>query len=572
MLKYTASTAFLEALVEQGVSYIFANWGSDHPALIESLSEAKVSGRKVPKVITCPNEMVALSAAHGYAQSTGFAQVVIVHVDCGTQALAGAIHNVSKARIPVLIFAGASPYTQDGELKGSRNEFIQWTQDVFDQRGIVRGYVKYDNEIRTGHNIKQMVHRAFQFAKSQPTGPVYLMGAREVMEEMVDPVITNPKDWPDLNLSSLLQADLEDIVEKLITAKRPLIVTSFLGRNTQAVSSLVQLCQSLAIGVLESVPSYVNFPASNPMHQGIQWNEQSQNQALSEADFILILNSDVPWIPLVNHPPKNAIIYLIDVDPIKEQMPLWQIPTKRIFRADVNLVLQQLNTIANNIELNKETIEERRNHYTKRHIDYRAKIENAEKNTEEIITPEILTACIRECIDDNVIILNEGVTNYKVIFDHLGFSMPGAMFISGGGSLGWNGGAAIGFKLANPDKTIISLTGDGSYMFSIPSTVHWIAKKYDTPFLQIIYNNQGWKAPKFSTLALHPDGYASHDIDLSVNFDPVPDYSGIAAAAGGAFAQIIHKRSELAVAISNAINKVRNEKQSVVLDVWLPHL
>src|SRR5258708_31256783 len=118
---YTASTALLEALGEWGVSYIFANFGSDHPALIEAIAEAGAAGRPIPQVITCPNEMVALSAAHGYAQVTGKAQAVLVHVECGTQALAGAVHNAARGRIPVLIFAGASPFTHEGVLRGSRN-------------------------------------------------------------------------------------------------------------------------------------------------------------------------------------------------------------------------------------------------------------------------------------------------------------------------------------------------------------------------------------------------------------------------------------------------------------------
>ena len=80
--------------------------------------------------------MVGLSAAHGFAAATGRPQAVLVHVECGTQALAGAVHNAAKGRIPVFIFAGASPITQEGELKGSRNEFIQWIQDVHDQLGI----------------------------------------------------------------------------------------------------------------------------------------------------------------------------------------------------------------------------------------------------------------------------------------------------------------------------------------------------------------------------------------------------------------------------------------------------
>jgi hypothetical protein len=74
---YTASTAMLEALQEAGVSYIFANFGSDHPALIEAIAEARALGRTIPAVVTCPNEMVAMSCAYGYAQLTGRAQAVV---------------------------------------------------------------------------------------------------------------------------------------------------------------------------------------------------------------------------------------------------------------------------------------------------------------------------------------------------------------------------------------------------------------------------------------------------------------------------------------------------------------
>ncbi len=183
---YTASMALLDALIEAGVSHIFANFGSDHPGLIEAIATARATGKIIPTIITCPNEMVALSCAHGFAQVSGRAQAVIVHVDCGTQALAGAVHNAARGRIPVFIFAGLSPATQEGEAVGSRNEFIHWLQDVADQRGIVRPYVKYENEIRNPGNVKQIVHRALQIAKSEPRGPVYVVAAREVLRRRVE--------------------------------------------------------------------------------------------------------------------------------------------------------------------------------------------------------------------------------------------------------------------------------------------------------------------------------------------------------------------------------------------------
>ena len=249
---YTTSAAFLEALQEAGVSHIFANFGSDHPALIEALAEMRATGRTSLNVITCPNEMVALSAAHGFAQVTGQAQAVFVHVECGTQALAGAIHNAAKGRVPVLIFAGASPFTEEGELRGSRNEFIHWIQDVRDQRGIVRGYMKYDNEIRTGVNVKQLVFRALQFAHSDPKGPVYLMGPREVMEQEAPAVRVDPADWPPLAPGCIAPADIASLVGDLLSSRHPLIVTSYLGRNPEAVAELVRLAERAGIGVLES--------------------------------------------------------------------------------------------------------------------------------------------------------------------------------------------------------------------------------------------------------------------------------------------------------------------------------
>ncbi len=569
---YTASTAFLEALQEAGVSYIFANLGSDHPGLIENLAAAKASGKPLPKLITCPNEMVALSAAQGYAQLTGRAQAVVVHVECGTQNMGGAIHNAGRGRAPVLIFAGASPFTQEGELKGSRSEFIHWLQDVFDQRGIVRGYMKYNNELRTGRNIKQMVHRALQIANSDPKGPVYLMAAREVLEEEVPAVTIDPSHWAPLEPAGLPPAGVQEITKELIAARRPLIVTSYVGRNPAAITELVRLAERLGIGVLESVPNHLNFPSDHCLYLGSQGNEPVQNPALAEADVVLLLDTDVPWIPKVNKPAQDARIYHIDIDPLKEQMPLWYIPAAASYRADATTALRQINERLDAATLNPSAIESRRAHYAAIHEERERRLKQREQPPDGVITPEFLTASVRRRIDPETVILNEGITNYTAITDHIGSTRPLTRFTSGASSLGWNGGASIGMKLAHPEKTIVCLTGDGSYMFSQPSTVHWMARRYKTPFLTVIYNNQGWRAPKLSTLSVHPKGCASKADDLGVAFDPVPDYAGIAAAAGGAYAQSVRRPEELDAAVDAALHAVQEEKRAAVLDVWLEHL
>ncbi len=179
-----------------------------------------MQNKDYPRIIICPHEFVALSAAHTYAQISGKPQAVFVHVECGTQNLGGAVHNAAKGRVPVLIFAGASPYTQEGELVGSRNEHIHWIQDVFDQRGIVRQYMKYDNEIRTGKNVKQLVHRAIQIAESDPKGPVYLVAPREVLEEETQPISSRRSEWEPLSPSAIHPAMVPEIANDLLKAKK----------------------------------------------------------------------------------------------------------------------------------------------------------------------------------------------------------------------------------------------------------------------------------------------------------------------------------------------------------------
>ncbi|HHW37300.1 MAG TPA: thiamine pyrophosphate-requiring protein [Bacillales bacterium] len=568
---YTTSTAFLEALQEAGVSYIFANLGSDHPAIIESLAHAKKENKKVPQLITCPHEFVAMSAAHGYAQLTGKPQVVMVHVECGTQNIGGGIHNAFKGRVPVLVFAGASPYTQENELTGSRNEFIHWIQDVFDQRGIMRGYSKYDNEIRTGKNVKQLVFRALQFAQSEPKGPVYLMGPREAMEEETEKVTLDPKLWEPISPAAIPPQEIRSLVDDLVKAKNPLIVTSYLGRNPEAVGELEKLCNRLAIPVLESVPHTMNFPTDHPMHIGYQWNVPNQNELLAEADFVLVLDSDVPWIPTKNKASDDATIYYIDVDPIKEEMPLWYIPSKRFFKADSQIALQQIYQYLSKKKIDNDAVEVRWNKIKAVHERKKEERRLSEEPSEDVITPEFLTACVREVIDEDTIVLNEGISSYQAICSHIGPKKPGTMHGSGSGSLGWNGGAAIGAKLANPDKTVVSLTGDGSYLFSNPSVVHWMAKRYDIPFLTVIYNNSGWKSPKLSTLGVHPNGIANEINHFGVDFDPPADLAKIAEAAGDAYAQTIKDPAELRDALKYGMNLVK-EGCTVVLDVHIPHV
>jgi acetolactate synthase-1/2/3 large subunit len=237
-----------------------------------------------------------------------------------------------------------------------------------------------------------------------------------------------------------------------------------------------------------------------------------------------------------------------------------------VYRADAAIALGQINTHLDSVKINDSVVSERRAHYERRHTERSEQLRKLEQPTGDAITPEYLTACVGRAIGPDAIVLSEGVTNFHNIANHSGRTKPGTLITSGGGSLGWNGGAAVGVKLARPDAFVTAMCGDGTYMFTIPSTVHWMARRYKTPFLQVIYNNKGWRAPRFSATAVHPEGFASRGDDIGVSFDPPPDYAGIAAAAGGAHAETIRRVEEVIPAIERAVRAVREEGRSAVID------
>ncbi|CAH0033312.1 unnamed protein product [Clonostachys rhizophaga] len=576
MSDYTASTALLEALESAGVTHLFVNLGSDHPAVMEAISKREQDGNKGLRFITAPNEMVGLSAAQGFFQASGQMQAILVHVDAGTLAMGGAIHNVSRARIPVIMIAGTSPITEEGELIGSRNEFIHYIQDTIDQRGIVRNYTVLDHEIRSGRNVKQLILRASQFSQSEPQGPSYLIASREVLEESINPYQVNAKKWKPLAPRALDPEIVTEIGQSLLNSKSPVIITSYLGKVLDAVSELVSLAEATGTPVIEAVPSAMNFPHDHSLYLGNQWSEGLKNGILERADVVLVIDCDVPWIKSVFKPSAEAAIYHIDCDPLKVNMSLFHLDTEASCQASSRTALRQLNTWISeqSVAVHTEKIKQRVETISALHIAYVSHIRKLEvpHADDNIITPHYALSRVREHVEPETLILSEGISNYRPICDVLKRSLPGTYFTSGATSLGWCGGAAVGAKLANPDKTVVTICGDGSFLFSIPSTVHWMARKYKTPFLTIILNNRGWKSPMLSALAVHKSGYSSKAATadaLHVTFDPPVDHAQVAVAAGAGYGTTVKKSSELDEALKRGLETVKAGRAAVI-DIWLP--
>lgn len=587
--RLTGASAILQALALAGITHLFVNLGSDHPAFLAAFNSQKPPGLRI---FTSPNEMNALSAASGFAQLTGRPAAVLVHVECGTQGLAGAIHNVAKGRIPVMILAGTVPVTMLGEVNGSRNEYIHWIQDVSDQRAIVRQYMRYEHEIRRPHNAVQIVLRALQFMTSSPQGPAYLVASRETLEEEFEglDLEVNPYQQYAMNLAvesiGLSPEALEYLSAVLLQAKRPLIVTSYCGRSVQGFEALKDLAELLSIPVHENAPIYNNFPTTSFLHQGHQWNGGGQLPALAEADVILVIDSHVPWIPAQSKPNPSARIFHLDHDPLKDGMTLWSLPCERRYKCDSGYALRQLHTSLKSHSLfsSKQTqiiIRERATFLQDRFLVRKARLQLAEapRDDNRVTVPYFMSRFREATADVRVVGLNESTTNLPNVADHLKHSTALSLFGSGGGSLGWYSGGAVGVSLAlqsagRSDDLVVAFTGDGTWLFGVPSCAYWMAKKYETPFITIIWNNGGWAAPRNACLRLHPQIAQQHDPSsgtlgdaLMTSITPSPSFGKIAEGAGDAWWRIVKSVGDVDEACREAVRVVRQEKRCALIEV-----
>ncbi|HZQ36376.1 MAG TPA: thiamine pyrophosphate-requiring protein [Dehalococcoidia bacterium] len=566
--------AFVEALVAHGVDCLFLNPGTDTFPVQEALAKCAALGRPAPRTVLCLFEVVALAAAHGYYAATGRPQAVMVHVDVGTQNLGGMLHCAQRGHAAVLICAGRAPYTTDPALRGHRDGYIHWLQEQMDQHGIVRNYVKWDYELRRPEQVGEVVARALQIAASDPPGPVYLTLPRENLMQTVPeggaPAAGGgrPQTAPPARLGAGDPDALREVALRLVESERPLVLTGASGRTAAGFHALVRLAELLALPVVES-RNRVNFPADHPLHQGYE-----AGPLLEQADLVLVLDQDVPYIPTRVAPAPDATVIQIDVDPVKERIPLWSFPLTQAIRADSARALDLLAEYAAPLvdEAARRRIAARRAACEARHREQRSTWAEAARRAEQEtpIAPVWLAHCLGELAREttNALFVDETVTNSGVLWQQAPANEPGRWFVSGGSGLGWGLGAALGVRLANPDRPVIAMVGDGSFVFGEPLAAFWAAQQQRAPFMAVIFNNACYNATKRPLVAAYPEGYSvARDAFIGIDLAPAPRYDLLAQAVG-AHGERVEDPAQVLPALRRGLERLR-AGQAAIVDVQL---
>jgi acetolactate synthase I/II/III large subunit len=560
MEQYVQAEACIDVMNSYGVEYIFFNPGIDTVPFQVAVSRLKGTGKKAPSLVLCLDESVAMAAAHGHYMVSGRPQVVLVHSELGTLQVGGAITNAQRGRVPVVLCAGVQPST--------RRE--NWRHEPYDQGAIVRNCVKLDYEVKEGENVADALNRVLAVALSGPCGPVYLASPIKTLFANRGEICA-PTPAGALPVKKAGLADLERAADLLISAANPLIMTGHSGRQAESVAQLVRLAETISSRVIGG-PVRMNFPTTHSLFSGIDpisGGSRERGHYITESDVLLLIDYDLPYAAGPFAPAPGAKVICLDLDPAKKAAPLWDHPAEVFIEADSGQAIPAL----------KEAIErkltpEKRRQFTQRFIEIefenlQGRIERktrAKKQADQKpVTSAWLANCISEVVQADTLILNQTITHSAAVFEQVERTLPGSLLSCAGGSIGWPLGAALGAKLAAPDKTVVSLMGDGAFIWGCPTATLWSARSYHAPFLAVIFNNQSYAAIK----GLVQAGFGSEKLTIEKGFEAgvdivlPPDYAAIARACG-AFGQSVSGPQEVIPVLKEALDRVRGGQPAVV--------
>ncbi len=555
--KRLTAEEYLSALHDQGIDCLFANAGTDFPPIIEAFSRMKQAGEAAPRPVTVPHENAAVCMAHGYYLMTGRPQALMVHVNVGTANTLCALINSARDNVPILLTAGRTPITESG-LLGTRSRPIHWAQEMFDQAGMLRETVKWDYELHAGQHPGDVVGRALEIAMTEPRGPVYLTLPREVLA-MQSPA-ARPAARRAVSAAAHPAPDaIAQAAEWLAAAERPLIIAARSGSTTAGVEALSRLAERYALPVVSHNPRYVCLPYSHPMHLGFLPKEP-----LAEADVVVVLDSDVPWILNLEGPPAGAKVIHVGIDPAFVRYPMRSFPSDLTIAANTEATIRALDSALGRSGLAKKPqTEARRSKITAQSARQRAvwKDEAEKAGKDAVIRPAWISHCLGEVLGDDAVVFNE----YPLKAEYCAFERSMSYFgLSPAGGLGWSLPAALGAKLAAPEKLCVATIGDGSYIFANPTACHWVSDAHQLPVLTIVFNNSLWGAVRNATLAMYREGAAAKDNHRTLaDLSPSPAFEKLVEAQGG-FGERVEKPADLPAALRRAVEAVRGGRQALL--------
>ncbi|HEV2625719.1 MAG TPA: thiamine pyrophosphate-binding protein [Xanthobacteraceae bacterium] len=526
--------AFLELLKQEGVEILFGNPGTTELPLMDALAVENEL-----RYVLGLQEATVIGMADGYAQASGKLAVVNLHVTPGLGNAMGMLYDAQKAGSPILVTAGQ--HDQDFNA----TEPILWA----DLPPIARPLVKWSAEVHRLADLPRLLHRAAKTALAPPTGPVFLALPGDILKAEADLDLLAPT-----RVAAQMRGDpaaVEAAAAILAAAKRPLIIAGDAVARSKAHAELVALAELIGAPVYsELVPSTASFPASHPLFRGAMTRMQGPiRKVLEQYDVLFSAGGDLFTLSLpsdIEPMPSSLTLIHLDTDP-------WELGKN--YPPQVAILGDPKTTLPDITEAVRKAMSSGARGAARERLDAAKAATLAEREAlkakardmagQTPVQPLSLLHAIGETLPRDAVVIDETISSGAGIRSLIRSDDPQSFYGLRGGGIGWGLPAALGVKLALPDRPVVALVGDGSAMYTCQAL--WTAAHERIAAVFVIFNNSSYRILK---QRLHAQRGLAAQVDRFVGMeltDPAIDYVGLARSLGIAAerAKTVHDVTDL---------------------------
>ncbi len=510
--------AFMQMLRAEGVRYIFGNPGTSEAPFIGILHEYPDL-----EYLMVVQEGVAIGMAEGYARASGEVGFVSLHIDNGLANGFSLMIDQKRTGSPVVITAGNKDIRH---LANNRSDLAD----------MAAPFAKWSAEISHPEQVPSVMRRAFQEARTPPTGPVFVALSGNSMDDVADIAIEpssaihgEPRPEP---------AAVEAAADALANASNPVLIVGDRVHSSGAQEAAAELAETIGARVYSHVAGHMPYPTDNALWCGaLSLRSDEGLAALTESDVILAVGCPVFedfFYRSGNFVGDDATLIHIDSDSS-------QIGRKE--PTDIGIWSSPLHAMA---EIKLETAERMSRDAVEAASERAARIgeENRARDAafQEMavsswdrspVTPAALGKALGNAIPQGANVFSDAISS--TAFVHSGIAHRTDLNVMGarGGAIGWGIGATMGIKLANPDAPTIGIVGDGSAMMTVQGL--WTAVNYGIPVTYVICNNASYRILKVNMNVYHtinemgpPEQYNAMDFTTPFDFKAQAEaYGGV---------------------------------------------
>ena len=506
-------------LKQEAIDLIFGNPGTTELPLMDALArENKL------RYILGLQEAAVMAMADGYAQASGKLCAVSVHVAPGLGNAMGMLYNAREAGAPILVTAGQHPQNF------SFSEPLLWA----DLPEIARPFVKWSAEVRRLEDLPAAIHRAAKTALAPPTGPVFLSLPGDVLTSEADIELGAPS-----RVAPHVRGDRDAILaaaELCANAERPLIFAGDAVAQSNALAEMTAFAELLGAPVYaEAVPNRASFPSTHPLFRGAMTRlQKAMREVLSQHDLVVSVGADLFTLSLPSKTdalPESLAIVHLDTDP-------WELgknyPARAAILGDPKASLPELTA-----ELERrmtgemrERARQRREANERQSREERAALHASARAVadRDPIDALALLQTLGETLPSDAVVIDETISSGRGMRVFLRSDDAQSYFGNRGGGIGWGLPAAIGAKLALPQRPVVCLSGDGSAMYTAQAL--WTAAHERLGVVFVIFNNTSYKILKQRVRAMEGDTAETNTYVGMDLHEPAIDFVSLARSMG----------------------------------------